>query len=183
MHAFAIAYKRLLDCNKTKRALAFTAKQLIKTMGTQYRRSSSPLSPKELEISDDDESFILGSGSESEYSDDFYSEESTPQLPSFQPKDPRSKAKYNFCSRLFFLWVKNIYSLIFATDSCVFIHLDGLSLCSGLAVRENWTILIFMCTHLKQIPKDCCRDSTGMHLISCDSMCMPRDRAGWRRPH
>lgn len=72
-------------------------------MGTQYRRSSGPLSPKELEVSDDDESFILGSGSESEYSDDFYSEESTPQLPAFQPKDPRSKAKYNFCSRLFFL--------------------------------------------------------------------------------
>lgn len=61
---------------------------------------------------DDDDSFILGISSESEFSDDSLAvEEDVDQLPQLEPKDPRSKAKYNIFSRLLFLLVKLIYAI------------------------------------------------------------------------
>ena len=80
-------------------------------MGTHYRKS--PLPPKKLEISDDDDdSFIFGISSESEFSDESSAfEEDVDQLP-LEPKDPRSKAKYNIFSRLLFLLVKLIRTMV-----------------------------------------------------------------------
>lgn len=78
-------------------------------MGTHYRKS--PLIPVKLEMSDDDDdSFILGISSESEFTDDSsVVEEDVDQLPRLEPKDPRSKAKYNIFSRLLFLLVKLLF--------------------------------------------------------------------------
>lgn len=81
-------------------------------MGTP--RNVSPFPPQELDnASDDDESFFIGDiDSSSEFSDgsstDYDSENIAPQLPVEENKDPRSKAKYNIFSRLFFLLVKQI---------------------------------------------------------------------------
>lgn len=73
-------------------------------MGTE--RLSSPLSRRKTEPqSDDDESFVLDMDSDSDFSEETMSsfEEGADQLPPFEPKDPRSKAKYNIFSRLLFL--------------------------------------------------------------------------------
>ena len=82
-----------------------------KTMGSRYKRS--PLQPSVLEESDDDEyRFAFGSDSDAEYESSDDSSEvhaSHDQLPQFEPKDPRSKAKYNIFSRLVFLLVVKTY--------------------------------------------------------------------------
>ena len=96
-------------------------------MGTHYRKS--PLPPKMHEISDDDDddSFVLGIDSESEFSDASESsfEEGVHQPPQFEPKDPRSKAKYNIFSRLLFLLVNS-----------TIVH-DKDSYCGVATSREN----------------------------------------------
>ena len=77
-------------------------------MGTEHQQQRrSPLSRSRMDGSDDDDgSFVLGLDSESDFSDGESALEDgglQHEFPPFEPKDPRSKAKYNIFSRLFFL--------------------------------------------------------------------------------
>ena len=76
-------------------------------MGTLEEQARRPFSRSELTDCSDDDDFVLGLDSaESDFSSD---ESQLPedgglqQFPPLEPKDPRSKAKYNIFSRLFFL--------------------------------------------------------------------------------
>ena len=74
----------------------------METSEQQARRS---FSRSELMDCSDDDDFVLGLDSaESDFSgDESFEDGGLQQFPPFEPKDPRSKAKYNIFSRLFFL--------------------------------------------------------------------------------
>ena len=73
-------------------------------MGTLEHQARRPLSRSEVMDCSDDDEFVLGLDSESDFSgDESFEDGGLQQFPPFEPKDPRSKAKYNIFSRLFFL--------------------------------------------------------------------------------